>query len=106
MNWEMVTAIGQLAAVIVGIPSLIYLALQIRAQTKERHQSVVNALTVQWGDLTRSFHDNADFCAIYLRGVQSFNDVDAVSKLSCSSFLNRFFKYFKSLYFSHRASVL
>src|SRR5437764_689333 len=36
MNWEMLTAIGQLAAVIVGIPSLIYLALQIRAQTKER----------------------------------------------------------------------
>ena len=61
MNWEMLTAIGQLAAVIVGIPSLIYLALQIRAQTKERHQSVVNALTVQWGDLTRSFHDNAEF---------------------------------------------
>jgi hypothetical protein len=63
MNWEMLTAIGQLAAVFIGIPSLIYLALQIRAQTKERHQSVVNALTVQWGDLTKSFHDNAEFCA-------------------------------------------
>jgi len=58
MNWEMVTAIGQLAGVIVGIPSLIYLALQIRAQTKERHQSVVNALTVQWSDLTRSISDH------------------------------------------------
>jgi hypothetical protein len=29
MNWEMLTALGQLAAVVVGIPSLIYLALQI-----------------------------------------------------------------------------
>ncbi len=106
MNWEMVTAIGQLAAVIVGIPSLIYLALQIRAQTKERHQSVVNALTVQWSDLTRSFHDNADFCAIYLRGVQSFNDLDAVSKLRFSSFLNRFFKNFQAMYFSHCDGVL
>ena|SRR5436305_11947345 len=106
MNWEMVTAIGQLAGVIVGIPSLIYLALQIRAQTKERHQSVVNALTVQWSDLTRSFHDNADFCAIYLRGVQSFNDLDAVSKLRFSSFLNRFFKNFQAMYFSHCDGVL
>jgi len=26
MNWEMLAAIGQLAAVFVGIPSLIYLA--------------------------------------------------------------------------------
>ena len=34
MNWEMMAAIGQLAAVFVGIPSLIYLAIQIREQTK------------------------------------------------------------------------
>ncbi len=44
MNWEMLAAIGQLAAVFVGIPSLIYLAVQIREQTKERRQSAVNAL--------------------------------------------------------------
>ena len=47
MNWEMLAAFGQLAAVFVGIPSLIYLAVQIREQTKERRQSAVNALTVQ-----------------------------------------------------------
>jgi hypothetical protein len=106
MNWEMLAAIGQLIAAAVGIPSIIYLALQIRAQTKERHQSVVNALTVQWGDLTRSFHDNPEFCAIYLRGVQRFTDLDAVSKLRFSSFLNRFFKNFQAMFFSHRDGVL
>ena len=76
MNWEMLAAIGQLAAVFVGIPSLIYLAVQIREQTKERRQSAVNALTVQWGDLTRSLHETAEFPAIFLRGVQSFDDLD------------------------------
>jgi len=50
----MLAAIGQLAAAFVGIPSLIYLATQIREQTKERRQSAVHALTVQWGDLTES----------------------------------------------------
>src|SRR5215831_10162946 len=60
MNWEMLAAVGQLAAVFVGIPSLIYLAVQIREQTKERRQSAVHALTVQWGDLTGSLHDNPE----------------------------------------------
>ena len=106
MNWEMLAAIGQLAAACVGIPSIIYLAVQIRAQTKERHQSAVNALTVQWGDLTRSFHDNGEFCAIYLRGVQCFTELDAVSKLRFSSFLNRFFKNFQAMFFSYRDGVL
>ena len=106
MNWEMLAAIGQLAAVFVGIPSLIYLAIQIREQTKERRQSAVNALAVQWGDLTKSLHDYAEFGAIYLRGVQSFTDLDAVSKLRFSAFLNRFFKNFEGMYFSHCDRIL
>jgi hypothetical protein len=106
MNWEMLAAIGQLAAVFVGIPSLIYLAVQIREQNKERRQSAVHALAVQWGDLTCALHDNAEFGAIYLRGVQSFTDLDAVSKLRFSAFLNRFFKNFEGMYFSHCDRIL
>ena len=106
MNWEMLAAIGQLAAVFVGIPSLIYLAVQIREQTKERRQSVVNALTVQWGDLTCALHESAEFSTIYLRGVQSFNDLDAVSKVRFSAFFNRFLKNFQAMYFAHQDGIL
>ncbi len=102
----MLAAIGQLAAVFVGIPSLIYLALQIREQTRERRQAAVNHLSVQWGDLTKSLHDNAEFGAIYLRGVQSFADLDGLSKLRFSAFLNRFFKNFEGMYFSHCDRIL
>src|SRR5882762_6319305 len=106
MNWEMLAAIGQLAAVFVGVPSLIYFAFQIREQTKERRQAAVNSLTVQWGDLTCALHESAEFSAIYLRGLQSFNDLDAVSKVRLSAFLNRFFKNFQAMYFSHCDGVL
>ena len=73
MNWEMLTAIGQLATVCVGVPSIIYFAIQLNEQTRERRQSAVNALTVQWGDLTKALHENAEFTALFLRGVQSFH---------------------------------
>jgi len=106
MNWEMLAAIGQLAAVFVGIPSLIYLAVQIREQTKERRQSAVNVLTAQWGDLTCALHDSAELSAIFLRGVQSFADLDAVSKLRFSSFFNRFFNHFEAMYFSYLDGIL
>jgi hypothetical protein len=101
MNWEMLAALGQLAAVFVGIPSLIYLAVQIRSQTKERRQAAVNALTVQWGDLTKALHDSAEFSSIFLRGLQSFDNLDAVSKVRFSAFFNRFFKNFQAMYFAH-----
>ena len=52
MNWAMLTAIGQLATVFIGVPSVIYFAIQLREQNRERRQSAVNALTEQWGELT------------------------------------------------------
>ena len=106
MNWEMLAAIGQLAAVCIGIPSIIYLSVQIREQTKERRQSAVNALTVQWGDLTKAFHENAEFAALYLRGIQSFHRLEAVSKLRFSAFQNRFFKNFEGMYYSRCEGIL
>src|SRR3954447_12615724 len=106
MNWEMLAAIGQLAAVFVGIPSLIYLAVQIREQTKERRQSAANALTVQWGDLTQCRHGDADFGAVYLRGLQSFDDLDTLSKLRFSAFFNRCIKNFQGMYFAHQEGIL
>lgn len=106
MNWEVVSAIGELAAVVVGIPSLIYLAVQIRDQTKERRHSAVNALTVQWGDMTNALHDSAELSDIFLRGAQAFNDLDPVSKLRFSAFFNRFMNYFEAMYFAHRERIL
>jgi hypothetical protein len=106
MNWEMLAALGQLAAVFVGIPSLIYLAVQIREQTKERRQSAVNVLTAQWGDLTCALHESAEFSAIFLRGVQSFADLDPVSKLRFSAFFNRFLNHFEAMYFSYCDGIL
>jgi hypothetical protein len=106
MNWQMLGALGQIAAVVVGIPSLIYLAIQIRAQTKERRISAVNALTVQWGDMTNALHDSAELSEIYLRGAQCFVDLDAVSKLRFSAFFNRFVNYFEAMYFAHCDGIL
>ena len=106
MNWEILTAIAQMATVLVGIPSLIYFAVQLREQTRERRQEAMNALTVQWGDLTKALHENAEFAALFLRGVQSFHDLDAVSKLRFSAFQNRFFKNFEGMYYSRSEGIL
>ena len=106
MNWAMLTAVGQLATVIIGVPSIIYFAIQLREQNRERRQSAVNALAVQWGDLTKALHENAEFTALYLRGIQSFHDLDAVSKLRFSAFQNRFFKTFEGMYYSRQEGIL
>lgn len=106
MNWEMLAAIGQLATVLIGIPSFVYLAIQIREQTRERRHAAINTLAGQWSELVKSLNDSAEFSAIYLRGLQSFDELDAVSKVRFSAFFGRFFKNFEGMYFYRLDGVL
>src|SRR5438094_9876598 len=99
MNWQMLTAIAQLATVLVGIPSLIYFAIQIREQTRDRRQSAVNALTVQWGDLTKALHEDAEFAALFVRGVHAVHDLDAIAKLRLSAVQHRLYKTCEGAYY-------
>jgi hypothetical protein len=106
MNWQILAAVGQLAAIVIGIPSLVYLAIQIREQTRERRCATINTLAAQWSELLKSLNDSADFSAIYLRGLQSFGELDAVSKLRFSAFFGRFFKNSEGMHFHRRDGVL
>src|SRR5215470_5167573 len=94
----MLSAIGQLAAVLIGIPSIIYLAIQIRNQSKERQRVAANVLIAHWTDFRKSLSDNADLAAIHLRGLQSFEDLDPVEKLRFGSALGRVFVLSEGLY--------
>ena len=48
MNWESLGALSQLVAAIGLIPSIVYLAIQVRAQNKAHHRASLDMLTTQW----------------------------------------------------------
>src|SRR5438477_2762958 len=98
MSWEMLSAVAQLAAVLIGIPSVIYLASQIRNQNKESRRAAANVLIAHWTDFRKSLSDTADLAAIFLRGLESFDDLDRVEKLRFGSALGRIFILSEGLY--------
>ena len=98
MNWEMLSAIGQVVAAIGVIVSLIYVAVQIREQNKERRRAGINILTAQWGDLVKTAQESREFAEVFLRGVQSFHGLDAAEKLRFSAFFSRFTRNAEGLF--------
>src|SRR4051794_22902879 len=106
MNWEMLSAIGQMVAAVAVIPSLIYLAVQIREQNKERRRAGINILTAQWSELVRSAQDSREFAVLFLRGVRSFHDLDAADKLRFSAFFTRFTRNCEGMFMYHRDGAL
>ena len=106
MNWEMISALGQLVAAIGVIPSLIYLAVQIRGQNKERRRAGINILTAQWSELVRSAQDSREFAVLFLRGVRSFHDLDAPDKLRFTAFFTRYTRNCEGMFIYYRDGAL
>ena len=106
MNWEMISALGQLVAAVGVIPSLIYLAVQIREQNKERRRAAVNILTAQWGDLVKSTQDSGELAAILLAGIRSFQSLDPVAKLRFSAYYTRYFRNCEAMHMYYRDGAL
>jgi hypothetical protein len=67
MSWEMLSAIGQLAAVLIGIPTLIYLAIQIKNQSKESQRAAASVLIAHWTDFRKWISDNAELSTTVMR---------------------------------------
>ena len=106
MNWEMLSAIGQVVAALGVIPSLIYLAVQIREQNKERRRAGINMLTAQWSELVKAAQDSDEFAALFLQGIQSFDGLHASSKLRFSAFFTRFTRNCEGMFIYYRDGAL
>jgi len=100
MNWEMISAVGQMLGAIGVIISIVYLAAQIRNQNKESQRAAMNVLTTHWSDLNRTLVENPEMAALWLRALRRFDDLDAQSKLRFGAHLGRFLRFADSLYLS------
>ena len=98
MNWEIITAVGQMLGAIGVIISLVYLAIQIRSQKQESRSAAMNALVTHFSDLMRSQIEDVELCALWLRGLHSFDELEGPSKLRFGSQLGRQIRIADSLY--------
>jgi hypothetical protein len=98
MNWDMITAVGQMLGAIGVIISIIYLAVQIRNQNKESQRAAMNVLTTHWSNLNRTLVENPDLAALWIRALRSFDDLDGTSKLRFGAHLGRSLRMADSLY--------
>ncbi|SRR6266480_797312 len=80
------------------IISIVCLAAQIRNQNKESRRAAMNVLTTHRSDLNRTLVENPDLAALWIGALQSFNDLDATSKLRFGAHLGRFLRFADSLY--------
>ena len=106
MNWEMLSAIGQLVAAMGVIISLMYLAVQIREQNKERRRAGINILTCSGATWSKRDRKAASLRRFFCVGMRSFQDLDAPDKLSFSAFFTRYTRNCEGMFIYYRDGAL
>ena len=102
MNWNEVAAIAEAAASFAVVISLVYLAIQVRLQSKQNQMSVINSLTQQWNETIRVFAADKELYEIWMKGLVEFESLPAIERGRFSAILVGLTQIFEGLHLHHR----
>ena len=80
MSWDAIGAIGEIIGALAVFLTLIYLALQIRQNTKAVQASAVDASISKVTSVRQSMYENAEVSRIYMKGLADPDDLDEESR--------------------------
>jgi hypothetical protein len=106
MNWDMISAVAELAGAIAVVVTLYYLALQIRESSKESRRNRWNELHNEISRVADSWGENDGLSDIVYRGFTEYDSLRPQEAFRFYSSLFRLFRSFETLFqYSREGSV-
>jgi hypothetical protein len=99
MNWEAIGAVGEVLGAAGVIVSLLYLAVQIRADAKAKRAASMHDQSDAYRDFLHTMATDEDLAEIYLRGIRDFSSVTEGDLVRFGSALGFLFRVFDEAYF-------
>jgi len=97
VNWEAISAIGQIVGALAVVISLIYLAREIRSNARAARQASMETL-IGW---LRQLTERPDLRELYYRGLYDFGSLKGADLVGFSALMNQLFHIFQEMYFQH-----
>jgi len=105
MNWEAIGAIGETVGAFAVVVSLIYLAMQLRAQNKESRLRSVHEIMEAFRT-SMAILEEKEQADIFLRGTESYGDLDDVEKMQYIAISQQFMRVWEEAFHTHQANRL
>ena len=106
MNWEAISAIGEIVGALAVVITLVYLAIQIREQNRESRAAAIDSLSQQWRGLMSDLSTSETLSDIYLRGLADFDGLSPSEKMRFTTILSQTAQITESLHKHHRLGRL
>ena len=106
MNWDAIGAISELIGAVGVIVSLIYLAAQIRQNTKSLRASAYDSITAHAAELNKLIISNTDVAAIIDEGDQDRSSLSVDNRRRYDAVQRIRFRHYDNLHYQYRHGLL
>jgi len=90
--------VSQIAIAVLGVPTLLYLALQVRQNTKQMRANATNQYFDASKDLNLALIANYQTASVYRRGVADFEALDENEKTQFFFYIAQFYQSFSNMH--------
>ena len=101
MNWEAISAIGQLVGAVAVVISLIYLARQVRSSARETRRAAMRSTVESLSRLTQQITEHADLADVWSRGIDDFESLHGTDRARFNSYMHASFRTVEDAYYQH-----
>ena len=105
MNWEAIGAIGEILGATAVFASLIYLAIQIRAQIAQQRKLAIENLTDNWLSALET-QTHPEIAEVWTKGMADFDALVLSEQAQFSSIIGRILRITEGFYLSYSAGDL
>ena len=96
MNWEMIGAISEAAGVLAVVATLVYLARNIKQNSKSLEIAALGDITAQWNFWSSMLANSKDLAQVVAKGNWSYSSLSDPEKLRYGAYVQSFFDIVES----------
>jgi hypothetical protein len=101
VNWEAISAIGQLVGALAVVVSLIYLAREVRSNARATRQAAMRSTLDSFNRLHQQLTDHPDLGGLYYRGLDDFESLEGLDRARFNWLMHQVFRNVEDIYHEH-----
>jgi hypothetical protein len=103
VNWEAISAIGQIVGALAVVISLIYLASEVRRNTRATQLAAMRSMHDAFNRWIQQLTERPDVRELYYRGIHDFDSLKGADLVGFSTLMNQLFRTVEEMYYLQAA---
>ena len=99
MNWEAISAVGQIVGAVAVVISVIYLALQVRSNARQTRLASMRSMSDAFNVFLQGLAGNPQMGELWYRGVTDYESIQGGDLPRFNALIDHLFRIFEDMYY-------